>query len=41
MPTNPVVKTFDVLKDGRTRFLAGVKGVALHTLAFERAEKVG
>jgi hypothetical protein len=35
MPANPVVKTFDVLKDGRTRLLPCVKRVALNTLVFE------
>lgn len=39
MPANAVVKTFDILKNDRTCLLSTVKGVALHTLAFEGTEK--
>src|SRR5260370_22302698 len=39
MPANSVVKTFDVLENGRTRLLPCTKRVALHTLAFEGTEK--
>ena len=39
MPANPIVKTLDLLKSGRAGLLPRVKGVALHTLTFERTKK--
>jgi hypothetical protein len=39
MPTNAIVKAGDVLKDGTTRLLMGLKHRATETFAFERAEE--
>jgi hypothetical protein len=41
MSTNPIVKTFEIVKDRLPGFLPGGKTGAIHTLAFEGTEKVG
>jgi hypothetical protein len=39
MPTNPIVKTLDVFKDGLSGLLPRLKGAPLDTRALERAEE--